>query len=484
MRPDVAESRLPVDIAAAPVVGPVRSKKQAVVLIHGIGEQRPMATLWKLVDLVWTHCPAPPGAPQRRVYSEPDEASGVFELRRLSTSENADGRRTDFFEYYWAHLMNENELGDVLGWLGRLAVRRKDQVPPHLHKAWRMLRVGVGVLLGLLLVAATSVVASGATGNQQALVALLALAALGAGAIALIDNLFVSPVLGDAARYLSAQPKNIRARQEIREKGLKLLEALDRSGKYDRIILVGHSLGGLIAYELICHLWGQRNRAMAEPGPIQDAIAAVEAAAEALLAAPEDEAAFAAWRAAQARFAEALRAPAGGSGPAHWLVSDLVTLGAPLAHADTLLAESLSGFAALRERREVQISPPLFETFQTGRRRFSYCRALGLADDPDALPRAPHNSAAFAAVRWTNIFFPMQGLLRGDLVGGPVRGLFGPGVQDVAARAPTAGGWTPHMHYFNLDADPPWGHKDWVDHREALRTALALERPRKDAIPS
>jgi hypothetical protein len=33
--------------------GASAQKKQAVVLIHGIGEQRPMSTLWRFVDLVW-----------------------------------------------------------------------------------------------------------------------------------------------------------------------------------------------------------------------------------------------------------------------------------------------------------------------------------------------------------------------------------------------------------------------------------------------
>ena len=72
---------------ADPAPGPKvssRPKKQAVVLIHGIGEQRPMATLWRLVELVWTHAPSAAGH-TRLVYSEPDEVSGIFELRRLST---------------------------------------------------------------------------------------------------------------------------------------------------------------------------------------------------------------------------------------------------------------------------------------------------------------------------------------------------------------------------------------------------------------
>jgi hypothetical protein len=93
--------------------GPQKPKKQVVVLIHGIGEQRPMATLWKLVETVWTRVPRADDK-QRMVYFEPDDMSGIFELRRLSTNENIHGKRTDFFEFYWAHLMHGNDFGHVV----------------------------------------------------------------------------------------------------------------------------------------------------------------------------------------------------------------------------------------------------------------------------------------------------------------------------------------------------------------------------------
>ena len=153
-----------------------------------------------------------------------------------------------------------------------------------------------------------------------------------------------------------------------------------------------------------------------------------------------------------------------------------MTLGAPLAHAQTLLAETLQEFEAALKRRELATSPPHFEEFANGRRRFSYCRTYGRADDPDALPRAPHNAAVFAAVCWTNIYFPTFGLLRGDLVGGAAASVFGPGVTDIPARPPNHGGWMPHMHYFDTSADDrAWGDPTWVDHRAALREGVALE---------
>jgi pimeloyl-ACP methyl ester carboxylesterase len=448
-----------------------RPKKQAVLLIHGIGEQRPMSTLWRFVELVWLKAPVRPGAPQRKVFSEPDEISGVFELRRLSTNYNADGKRTDFFEYYWAHLMEGNVFGDVISWLGMLAMRRKTSVPPQLHKAWMALRLLAASLAFLVMLAAGASVFAGVSGQALPVVVLLAAVGVAFIALTIADRIFFSPVLGDAARYLRPAPKNIACRQQIREEGLRLIDGLHRSGKYDRIILVGHSLGGLIAYELALHYWGRRNRLMNRES-VQLELAACETAALDLSASPE---AFGAWRAAQAGLFEALRSETDENGAPLWLISDLITLGSPLAHAPTLLADTPEQFGQLLDRRELAANPPQMEVFKNGARRFTYCRTPALADDSEATPRAPHNSAVFGAVRWTNIFFPMQGLLRGDLVGGPAAPVYGAGVQDVPACAPETGGWFPHMHYFAAECDPPWGDPSWSDHRKALRDALALE---------
>ena len=449
-------------------------KKQAVLLIHGIGEQRPMATLWKLVELVWLKAPRAAGAPEPKVYSEPDEASGIFELRRLSTNYNAAGKRTDFYEFYWAHLMHGNELSDVLAWLGALMARKRDTIPPHLHKAWTSLRFIAATVAALLATAFGASLFAG-MGGRFAMVALLSLALLAVfAAVVLADQIFFSPVLGDAARYLRPVPKNIQSRQQIREQGLRLIDSLHASGKYDRIIIVGHSLGGVIAYELIHHYWGRRNRLMPRDGAVQDAIKNCEAAGLALRKS-SDAATLETWRAAQRALHRALRNETDENGAPLWLISDLVTLGCPLAHAETLLAEDPAAFRRLLERRELATCPPLYEKFRDGAERFSYCRAPGAADDSNAAPRAPHNAAAFAAARWTNIYFPLAGVLRGDLIGGPAVPCFGLGVKDVPARAPREGGWFPHMDYFEADSDPAWGDAAWADHRAAIRAALALE---------
>lgn len=452
-----------------------KPRKQAVVLIHGIGEQRPMETLWQLVQTVWINEPRDDGK-QRAVYSEPDEVSGLFELRRLSTNENTHGKRTDFFEYYWAHLMHGNRFGHVVTWLMRLAMRKRDQVPDSLVKPWRWLQAPLWIGLGLLVFFLAAVAQAALAREWTALLGFAIVAALVWFTTLFAEKLFLTPVLGDAARYLSRDPGDMQRRQDIRVEGLALLEKLHSSGKYDRIIIVGHSLGGVIGYDLITNMWARRNRNMDREGPIQRALEESETAAAALLANQDDEPTRIAWRNAQRRLFDTLRDAPSGEGDALWLISDFVTLGAPLAHAQTLLAETLQEFEAALKRRELATSPPHFEEFDGGRKRFTYCRQHGLADDPDAGPRAPHNAAPFAAVRWTNVYFPSSGVLRGDLVGGAASTVFGPGVTDIAARAPLYGGWMPHLHYFDVKADTrPWGDAGWRDHRDALREGVALE---------
>lgn len=114
------------------------ANKQAVILIDGVGEQRPMDTLRRFVDAVWTrdtaihHQHATKGA-HALLWSKPDQVSESFELRRLTTPQNSAGVTTDFFEFYWAHLMSGTSYGHVLAWARTLLLRRPSTVPPQLR---------------------------------------------------------------------------------------------------------------------------------------------------------------------------------------------------------------------------------------------------------------------------------------------------------------------------------------------------------------
>ena len=73
-----------------------------------------------------------------------------------------------------------------------------------------------------------------------------ALSLLLAGVLLIVQFVLVN-YLGDAARYLSPLPGNIKLRQTIRKECIELLQTLHESRRYDRIIVVGHSLGSVIA---------------------------------------------------------------------------------------------------------------------------------------------------------------------------------------------------------------------------------------------
>ena len=61
--------------------------------------------------------------------------------------------------------------------------------------------------------------------------------------------------VADAARYLAPEPANIEARNNIRSEGIHLLRTLHATGKYHRIVVVGHSLVSVLGYDIIRNLW-------------------------------------------------------------------------------------------------------------------------------------------------------------------------------------------------------------------------------------
>jgi len=88
---------------------------QAVVVIHGMGEQIPMDTIKGFVGAVWQKDDiiTANGLPDpAEVWSKPDARTGSLELRRITTRESIvslpqfpNGVRTDFYELYWADLI-------------------------------------------------------------------------------------------------------------------------------------------------------------------------------------------------------------------------------------------------------------------------------------------------------------------------------------------------------------------------------------------
>src|SRR5476651_643462 len=118
--------------------------KQAVVVIHGIGEQRPMDTLRSFVEAM-----IPTDTPEATPFywSKPDRFSRNFDLRVLKS---AGRNTTDFYEYYWAHKMQGTKVGHLLSWLWDIFKRPRRDIPTAIVPIWRATRWTLLALLVLL----------------------------------------------------------------------------------------------------------------------------------------------------------------------------------------------------------------------------------------------------------------------------------------------------------------------------------------------
>lgn len=123
---------------------------QAVIVIHGIGEQKPMSTLRTFVDAV-----LPPVATgEEKYFSKPDQMSEQFELRKL---QNRAQPRTHFFEYYWADKVQGTTFTHVRNWFSSLLFRSPRRIPRQLILLW--------VLTWLLILLIVTLAATGVMDN-------------------------------------------------------------------------------------------------------------------------------------------------------------------------------------------------------------------------------------------------------------------------------------------------------------------------------
>jgi hypothetical protein len=418
--------------------------RQAVVIIHGIGEQRPMQTLRAFVAGVLGE------SDQKRIFSKPDRISDTLELRRLSVRELAD--ETDFYELYWQHLMQGTTSRSVLEWALYLLCH-----PNKLNRRLRRVWWGVVAILAAVVIALTVAwlvwgpsLAVGLTITVPALwIGLRFLKWLAAGQV---ERLVVG-FAGDAFRYLNPDPPNVQVRRAIRTAGLTLLRGLheDELRRYERIILVGHSLGSVIAYDLITWFWQEQHHRVELDLESDERKTVVTRHVESSPGADEDPtplkklddpkfddpSSVEKFRKSQQdlwRYYHRKRLP--------WLITDLVTLGSPLSHADVLLADGLEKLEVGQDQREFPTCPPQGEDC---RDRGLLCRKYVDANNRAHEVRILHHGAPFAITRWTNLYFPA------DIIGGRVSHLFGPGIKDVPLGSCCARSWRSHVQY--------WKHK-------------------------
>lgn len=420
--------------------------RQAVVIIHGIGEQEPGRTLTAFVN-----SGAVAGRDQPR-WVKPDRRSPLFELRRV-TVQATPGQQmptTHVFELYWAHVIRDTSIGQVLGWMRGLLLRPE---PSAALVPFRWLVFGL-----LAIIAGASVVGS------QWVAGVVSAASIAFGIVLkLAGRSLVVNHIGDAARYLSPKPANVAHRQSIREAGVELLEDLHESGQYDRIVLVGHSLGSVIAYDILTYTWIRLHQSHRNPrhprfGPLRAVEREIRNGADGE-----------AGRSAQAAAWRQIR-----RNTQPWLVTDLITLGSPLTHAVSLMARDAAEFDQMVRDRVLPTCPPLIDT--DGRCTFDLAYPHWSRRSARTFTVLNHG-AVFGATRWTNLYFRTKMFgLGGDPVGGPVRPVFGPWVCDVELTPPRGLLGFAHTRYWDpslrTGADDP--ATAMPAHIRQLRTAMAL----------
>jgi hypothetical protein len=366
------------------------------------------------------------------------------------------------------------------------------------------------------------------------------IAAVAPVAIAVLASLTGGALLrgvGDAARYLSNGPDDVREREKIRTGLVEILRRLHerrdpvtRLHTYDRVIVVGHSLGSVIAFDAIQAYWTTVTPDIAlpaDPAPRADGAggnagtssSAVDVDVDvAEIAAPigEDQYPLAAledfarlevieklegqlnsdvaqedsdrlsayslpsvtsideWELAQRRFQTVLRYPSASSHTPHsvvadddvepksdekrWIITDFISAGCPLAHAELLLATGHEDLEKRKRRNLLPADPPAHAA--TGRNAGGGSPTLRwrVSSYSTPLERMTRmlSTSQFAAVVWTNLYF------QHDLVGGPLQTMFGNGIRDI--ELPEANPYLlnflfkyPHSSYWPGQSDRPGG---------------------------
>ena len=119
-------------------------------------------------------------------------------------------------------------------------------------------------VMAVVTAAAALIMIGMATNQDSTAGSVLALLASAAApwASAMVAALLL-PSLGDAARYFRDHPSNEADSRDIRKIVIDKLRALheldDGEARFERVIVIGHSLGSVIAYDAINHFWSETN---------------------------------------------------------------------------------------------------------------------------------------------------------------------------------------------------------------------------------
>lgn len=399
-------------------------RRQAVVVIHGIGNQQPMDTLRGFVGRLLE--------PDDKMYSSPNRLTDNLELRKLSIGH----KNTDFYEFYWANLVKDVPITDIIVWMIKLIYSRR--LPERLKNVIWGLRVGLPLItLGIYLLGSRlALLFKDSDMFKVTLYGFLGLWILRSSSnllFKLVENTFIQ-FIGDAVRYTVPTPENIETRSKIRQEGIQLLRKLHEDvdendptcRTYDRIVLVGHSLGGIIAYDILSFLWSADNKTFDKTN--DDNLLKQRALADISTYVNAEELDVQTYQTLQNNLFEEQKQLGN-----FWRITDFITLGTPLAHGAFLLAKDDADFRMKIEQREVAVSPPQMHAED---KQFFYPKNFEIEETfttESGIPSTKivkrtvkllHSAAQFGVVRWSNFYF------RNDYIGGSMRFWFGKGMID------------------------------------------------------
>lgn len=292
------------------------------------------------------------------------------------------------------------------------------------------------------------------------------------GIYLIVNGAFLQPYLGDAARYFRASPANVAVRRTIRMEAVNTLHNLHNSGYYDRIIVVAHSLGTVVAYDMLRAYF---SRICADLPPVAnfgrdfDEIDSATWQASVAGSAADKKMLREKARRAVESIALAAEQAGGDKNVKTWLVTDFVTLGSALTHARFLMC-----IGNTRRLLEADFCRRIAE------REFPTCPPKRLDNDglltfrhPKTGLRRVHHGALFGLTRWTNVFFPMVQIFWGDAIGGKLAPTFGSHIVDypVATRANGGADFFTHTAYWDVCREPEMFQ---APHIVALQEAVDL----------
>ncbi len=396
----------------------------AVVVVHGMGNQYPMETLRGFANAM-----RPPDAV---LYSSPNRITNDLELRRLSFSRTP----FDYYEYYWAHHVEEPPIGDVLSWSFKLLFLKTPS--KSLKKHIGFVRRAILVFALLLLVA----VAGSYLLFKDYLKDWLALSIFGASIWVLAKLIWtmisnsvagvIQSSIGDVVKYTIPSPKNISVREKIRKGGIELLRNLhdakapNNELKYQKVVVVAHSLGTVVAYDMLTSLFAQYHGAYAKVPPTFNQKIPDEPINQVMLqklfeSYHQPNHAGNSYQNNQALLFDEYQQLGN-----QWRVSHFVTMGSPLTHASVILTKGEEDFNRKKGQREFPVSLPQLDHSDN---HFSFPAPFtSTTGDPVSI-KMLHHAAHFAMTQWTNIYF------ENDWIGGALASEFGQGIVDIPVIA-------------------------------------------------